>query len=409
MAVLRILEQTFIFAKRHLLILAGNAGKQHSAESMKKRIPDSAFIHIFALLHAATALLCRAFGLQDDLMLTVLTMSLIIILCFRMRLGTLFMAIAILVSNVAGYFLGALTAHLIGLFTTQSLVIYPLSTLLTTEILGWVMYGFGVLLKDKFKAKEDTGLFWLMFALVLIIVARLVLILPLGDEAQRTDAINIILNYFFSCTCLVCIAVYALRQRRLAEEAHERENRAQYRYMSLKQQVNPHFLFNSLNSLDYLINERPASEASAYTHKLSDIYRYMLRSEDESLVSLRDELSFVRKYCDLLKLRFPEGLEISIRVNEQDLSRCVVPCCVQLLVENATKHNAVRADNPLRISIVSNGKVVRTSNNLCPKVGRPSSTGLGLEYIRTQYRDLTKRSVLVEKTATDFIVEIPLI
>ncbi len=376
---------------------------------MNKRVPDTIFIHIFALLHAATALGCRAFGLQDDLMLTVLTMSLIIILCFRMRLGSKFMVVAILLSNFAGYFLGMLTAHMVEVFTADALVIYPVSTFLTTEILGWSMYGLGILLKDKVKAKEDTGILWLMVALVLIIVVRLVLIMPLSDVAQRKDSINIILNYFFSCTCLICIAVYAMRYRRMADEAREGENLAQYRYMSLKQQVNPHFLFNLLNSLDYLINEESMEEASAYTRKLADIYRYMIRSEEETLATLRDEMAFVHKYADLLKLRFPEGLEISASIPEEDMNRKVAPCCVQLLVENATKHNAVRAGHPLKVEIISNGKVLRVRNNLQPKLGRPSSTGLGLKYIRTRYEDIAHRKILVEKTSEDFIVELPLL
>lgn len=376
-----------------------------------KSAKDTLFIHIFAILHAVTAFCCRVYGLQDDLMLTTLTMSLIIILCFRLRLGTNFMAAAIVVSNLAGYLLGLLTSKGLGLFTANPMFVYPISTFVTTELLGWTMYIVGKFLKSHTKKTEETSMLWLLVAFVVILVARLALIMPLSDAGQRLESVNIILNYFFSCTCLICVAAYAMRYRSIADNAKITSNLAQYRYMSLKQQVNPHFLFNSLNSLDCLIQENATEDASRYTHQLADIYRYMLRSGDETMLPLRDEMSFVEKYTDLLRLRFAESFEIEIDIPDEDMKRRVVPCSIQLLVENATKHNAVSPSKPLHISIHSDGDSIIVTNNLIPKIGNSSSpsTGLGLKYIKTRYEDLSEREITVRKTADEYFVQLPLL
>ncbi len=397
MLILRFSSQSAIFAK--------------TPHEEMKAAKDTIFIHIFAILHAVTAFFCRAYGLQDELMLTTLTMSLIIILCFRLRLGTNFMAAAIVVSNLAGYLLGVLISKGLWLFTANPLFVYPISTFVTTELLGWTMYAVGKFLKSHTKKTEDTSMLWLLIAFVVILVARFALILPLSDAGQRRESVNIILNYFFSCTCLICVAVYAMRYRRIADKAKINSNLAQYRYMSLKQQVNPHFLFNSLNALDCLIQENATEEASRYTHKLANIYRYMLRSGDETTLPLREEMSFVEKYTDLLRLRFPEGFEIHIDISEEDMKRKVVPCSIQLLVENATKHNAVSPSTPLRISIHSDGDSISITNNLIPKIGNYSSpsTGLGLKYIKTRYEDLSSREITTRKTTDEYFVQLPLL
>lgn len=376
-----------------------------------KAAKDTIFIHIFAILHAITAFCCRAYGLQDDLMLTTLTMSLIIILCFRLRLGTSFMAAAIVVSNLAGYLLGLLTSKGVGLFTADPKLVYPISTFATTELLGWTMFVVGRFFKRRTQNTEDTSMLWLLIAFVVILIARLALIMPLSDAGQRLESVNIILNYFFSCICLICVAAYAMRYRSIADQAKITSNLAQYRYMSLKQQVNPHFLFNSLNSLDCLIQENATEDASRYTHKLADIYRYMLRSGDETLLPLRDEMSFVGKYTDMLRLRFAEGFEIEIDIPDEDLKRKVVPCSIQLLVENATKHNAVSPSNPLHISIRSDRDSITVTNRLIPKIGNSTSpsTGLGLKYIRTRYEDLSARKITVRKTDDEYFVQLPLL
>ena len=184
---------------------------------------------------------------------------------------------------------------------------------------------------------------------------------------------------------------------------------AQYRYQKLKRQVDPHFLFNSLNVLDCLVWEDSKEQASTYIHKLAGIYRYMIRSEDDELVQLRDELTFVEMYVDLLKVRFPEGIDVTVDIPEKDQARFVLPCSIQLLIENATKHNVVGGEKPLVISIKSDGRQVRVSNNIVPKVTHSQSIGLGHKYIRQQYLDISGKEIRIEKTEEEYAVTLPLL
>ena len=189
----------------------------------------------------------------------------------------------------------------------------------------------------------------------------------------------------------------------------EKANMAQYRYLKLKRQVNPHFLFNSLNILDCLICEEQTEKASTYTHKLAGIYRYMIKSEDEEVVTLRDELTFAQLYIDLLKVRFPEGFDVIIDVPEDKMARFVPPCSIQLLIENATKHNAVNTETPLIVHVKAEGEHVMVSNNIVPKVTKSQSTGLGQKYIRQLYMDMSGKSIDIRHTEQEYCVTLPLL
>ena len=193
------------------------------------------------------------------------------------------------------------------------------------------------------------------------------------------------------------------------QSEREKSNMAQYRYLKLKRQVNPHFLFNSLNILDCMVCEEKTEQSSTYIHKLAGIYRYMIMSEEEQVVTLREELEFVEKYVDLLKVRFPEGLEVNIEVPEEQMARYVLPCSIQLLIENATKHNAVTPDNPLVIEVKSDEENISVSNNLIPKVTKAPSTGLGQTYIRQLYADLSGKQIDIAQTDKSYCVTLPLI
>ena len=378
-----------------------------------KKISDVWLIHGFALLHAAVALGCRLAGLADDMMLTLLTMVLVVLLCFRCKVSGMMMAVSVVVVNVVGVLLGRGTSALFSQLFSSPLAIYPLSTFVSTEIIGW-----GMLFVARWYARAHpaspeasvSSLKWLLIAFVAILVTRLALLLLVSErwEGQNT-AITILLDYSLTLAVVVVLADYALRQQRRAQAVSEQANLAQYRYHKLKQQVNPHFLFNSLNVLDYLIQEQTREDASRYTHKLAEVYRYMIKSEDETTVRLRDEMEFVSQYADLLKVRFPEGLEVQTDIPEEALSRSVVPCCVQLLVENATKHNAVQPDHPLRIRISADFESVTVTNNRIPKPRRFASTGLGLQYIRQQYKDLSGKSITVLEDEQNYTVTLPLL
>jgi len=367
----------------------------------------------FALLHAAVALGCRLGGLADEMMLTLLTMLLVVILCLRCRVDGKMMSISVLAVNVLGVLLGRGTALLFDALFDSPLVIYPLSTFVSTLVIGWGTLWAARRYAGRHAADDPeriNSLKWLLIAFGVILVTRLAIMLFFSEGLEgRNTAVSILLDYSMTIAVVVVLAAYALRLQSRAKAAAEEAALAQFRYHKLKQQVNPHFLFNSLNILDCLIQEQTPQEASRYTHKLAEVYRYLIKNEDETTVRLRDEMDFVAQYADLLKVRFPEGLEVDVDIPESAMSRSVVPCCVQLLLENATKHNAVRPDDPLRISIrvEDDGVVVR--NNRIPRLTKPASTGLGLQYIRQQYKDLAGKPVTVLDEEHAYTVILPLL
>ena len=208
---------------------------------------------------------------------------------------------------------------------------------------------------------------------------------------------------------LTYLVEYAVNIRHELGTQRERRHLAEYRYMALKNQVNPHFLFNSLNILDSIVQDGEQEEASRYIHKLAGIYRYMLQHDGEKLVRLNEEVTFVSMYYDLLKIRFPEGISVEKTIREEDLSRMVVPCTLQLLLENVTKHNAISPDAPVLIRVHTDGKYLYMENNRIPKASAPVSTGLGLPYIRRQYMDLSGQDILIDDTDDVFRVRIPLL
>ena len=379
---------------------------------MLSKSRDALIIHLFALLHAGLALGCRAIGLTDEIVLTLLTMLLVVIICLRRGMSAKFMAFSLILVNIVGFGIAKGISSLVGLASTSPLVVNPISTFLTTEIVGWGTYMIaGRLSRDgKFQVTDSSGLRWLLLAFVVVIAVRLTILLILSGGVDRENIVaSIIVDYVFSLGALIFLAENAMHINARALEDQEKARLAQYKYMSLSQQVNPHFLFNSLNILDCLVCEEKTAQASTYIHKLAGIYRYMLRIEQERLVTLRDEMDFVEQYVDLLKVRFPEGLDIYIDIPGDKMGRRVVPCSVQLLIENATKHNSISAEKTLRIDVCCQDDTVVVSNNLIPKVSTGPSTGLGLKYLLEQYRDVSGKEATVHMTDNEYTVVIPLI
>ena len=457
-----------------------------------RKLSTTWIIHIFAILHAVVALSCRLAGIEDELLLTMLTMTMALIVCTKSGLNIDLTAAAIIVMNIFGYFIGNLGADILQTFISQPYAIHALSTLATTEILGWSIVAltslFNVKRKNSSKPHDISYLSWLILAMCGIFVLRLSIVVFFSGgsiiEGDVYETSAMVFSNSFSLITLICINVlyvryarryakkwsktssllaflaftftaaflesilagagipirlsnvfnegfpllyatsllaqiavycvvyiinYALSIRSQMKEEREKANMAQYRYVKLKHQVNPHFLFNSLNILDCLICDNNTEAASAYTHKLAGIYRYMLKSEDEMVVSLRDELVFVELYADLLKERFPVGFHVETSVPEELMARFVLPCSIQLLIENATKHNAVSEEDPLVIRIEAEGESIRVTNNRVPKVSKSPSTGLGQAYIKQMYRDLSGKEVKIEETDKIYQVTLPLI
>jgi sensor histidine kinase YesM len=180
------------------------------------------------------------------------------------------------------------------------------------------------------------------------------------------------------------------------------------KYESLKSQLDPHFLFNSLNVLTSLIEENPDT-AQDFTTALSKVYRYVLEQKDKDLVSVAEELRFAKTYMSLLKMRFENALEFELPSQFLNPEAKVVPLSLQILLENCIKHNVVSEDKPLFITIreVDNSLVV--TNNFQQKQTFNSSSGVGLKNIKERYNILTHRNVVIRQSHKEFSVQIPLL
>lgn len=457
------------------------------------KVKPSGIVHIFAALHAVVTILCRAAGIGDELFLTILTMTMIILVCLRKSLNLEFTTVIIIVINVIGYILGTAGANLIELLFESELAIHAISTALTTELLGWGTILIGDIIGRYRQTPERTKILrmpWLIAVVCIIFMFRLAIVAlsesnMISDGGLYRNTLRLLYNIPV-CIILICVNVLYIKfsRTRLSKKnsyirwavfsafiflcvlgtglavgaglpfsihplpsyhdmvelslvvlivemlfyaltyiadyvwvTHQdvkaekmKRHKAQFEYLKLKQQVNPHFLFNSLNVLDCLICENKNEDASLFVHKLAGMYRYMLKNETDTLISLRDELAFVGMYTDLLKVRFSSGFEVRTDVPEEYMSCYVVPCSIQMLVENALKHNRVYPGSPLYIDMVAKENRFIVTNTISPRMASSEeSTKVGLNYIRQQYIDLSGKDIEVNDDGKTYSVSLPLL
>jgi two-component system LytT family sensor kinase len=179
-------------------------------------------------------------------------------------------------------------------------------------------------------------------------------------------------------------------------------------FEALRTQINPHFLFNCLNALSTLVY-KDADVSAKFIGQLSNVYRYLLYNQDKRLVTLKQELEFLDSYVYLLKIRFGENIVITQNIIPENEKMFVPPAAVQMLIENAIKHNIVSSRNPLKIDIHSSNGTLEVKNNLQEKTQKEESTFIGLANIRKRYAFLIEKEVKIEKTTESFKVALPLI
>jgi hypothetical protein len=448
---------------------------------------------LFALSHFAVAVLSRSLHYHDDILLTILTIAMVVVISIRNSTRVEMVALLTLVATISGFIIGSWLWQPLAEIMSNNYLAPALSTFLITTVLGLavnyltlyvkrfrtknnvlssyirnvVLIAVGILLLRLSYAlmirsgvyTEGTLLSHVMatmentWALLTLLAGNIMLVMrtPLqsGDEKNRRRTLTsqliisiltlpvvaaLLIHYdvphfdavkndpvdfvrALSAALMIDIVVVAvciliristISQRELREE-RELKHRTEYQYERLKQQINPHFLFNSLGILDYLVQEHETERASSFIRKLANIYRYMLKNDNKPLVKLSEEMDFTRMYIDLLKERFTEGMVVEIDIERELHDRYIVPCAVQLLVENATKHNIVSAEQPLTINITTEEGMLVVRNRLQLRTHGQPSTRLGLENIRRQYQDITRRDISVEKTDSEFIVKLPIV
>lgn len=222
-------------------------------------------------------------------------------------------------------------------------------------------------------------------------------------------------NYIFPIvvTFIVTLSLYAFHFYKAYQENKVKEQKiiagtANAKFESLKNQIDPHFLFNSLNVLSSLIEENPEN-AQRFTTSLSKIYRYVLEQKDKELVFVEEELSFAKTYMNLLKMRFENSLTYELPLENINPEAKVVPLSLQLLLENTVKHNVVSEQRPLHIKIyIENGYLI-IENNLQKKEVLQDRKGVGLENIINRYAIISKKRMIIEQSPTIFRVKLPIL
>ena len=204
-------------------------------------------------------------------------------------------------------------------------------------------------------------------------------------------------------TIYEAMSFYLQLQIAVAEKAILERQQVQSQLEGLRNQVNPHFLFNSLNTLVYLIPENP-EKATNFVQKLSKVYRYLLENRDASVIPLQEELDYLSAYIYLVKERFGDNLQVEIGDLSAIQNAPTIPLTLQMLFENAIKHNIISAEKPLKVEVFYENKHLVVRNNLQLKNQVMDSTGVGLENIRERYRLLLHSEVKVVVTDEDYTV-----
>ncbi|HEV7332816.1 MAG TPA: histidine kinase [Flavisolibacter sp.] len=205
------------------------------------------------------------------------------------------------------------------------------------------------------------------------------------------------------------LLVFMEALRRATQEAEQlKKVNVMMQLESLKNQVKPHFLFNSLNTLTGLV-EKDTPRAVKFIAELSKVYRYLLQSNEKELIQLSQELTFTEAYFFLLQTRFGEGIHLAVEVEEKYLTHFIPPLTLQMLLENAVKHNQVSARKPLLVTIKAEGEELVVANNFQPKRSVATSNGMGLTNIAAKYKLLNQPDVVILSEEEQFTVRVPLI
>jgi len=283
----------------------------------------------------------------------------------------------------------------------------------------WFIHHYFILHSFKHTGNITKGIISNIFAICIILFIDYLAIAfsgrPLLNDAPEFDTIqNIMIN--FTRTAFVSVFIYIIiyniqinitLQKSKLENELLKQAQLKAQLLSLQQQVSPHFLFNSLSTLKTIA---PDHETKNYVIQLANVYRYLLNFNEHHLASVKDEIAFMKSYLYILQERFEQALQISIDVPVEFLSYYIPPLSLQLLIENAIKHNIISPEQPLLIRIYTDQTPALTiENSYQPKLSVEESTGKGLQNIKDRYLLLVDKQIEVCKTDNLFKVILPLL
>ena len=228
---------------------------------------------------------------------------------------------------------------------------------------------------------------------------------PLKLTLIYTSLINLLFHL------LNVVSEYQKEYLKKEKEAEELKNmHAQAELEAIKQQINPHFLFNNLNVLSGLVMQQ-SNNANSFIEAFSKVYMHVLTNHKKELIELRNELEFIQPYSYLLQQRFSEGLKLEIEIPEKYYGHYIIPAALQMLIENAIKHNVLSKKKPLHVKVYANGNnTISVINNLQPKIiPEVPSSHIGLSNIRKRYELIAGKDIDIIKNEETFAVSLPLI
>ncbi len=227
------------------------------------------------------------------------------------------------------------------------------------------------------------------------------------DHWKLLTAFGFRVNLFLNCVNAIVFFMNRLKKAQLETEQLKKQT-IEARFEALRNQINPHFLFNCFNVLSTLVH-KDADASSTFIAELSNVYRYLLYNQENKIVPLKEELAFLDSYTYLLRTRFNENLLIENRISDTSDKIMVAPSTLQMLIENAIKHNVASRKSPLTIVLEREDDYILVSNTLHKKEIKEESTRIGLKNVVNRYKLLTDRPVIVEEIQTHFMVKIPVL
>jgi LytS/YehU family sensor histidine kinase len=294
--------------------------------------------------------------------------------------------------------------------------------LLITNIVAFLMFTLNFFILKPVEKHAKLKLFNIILAIVLTVISVFILnhflysvknmLDPLGPSPGRHRDEFGYTNFFVSAFVVGCVLIIRLifqKQTIVLENEKLRREALQNQFESLKNQLSPHFLFNSMTALKTLIKEAPEA-AQNYINSLSKALRYTLQSNEKRLVTLKEEMDFMESYLFLIRMRFSTNLTVNTNINERNFLYKLPPLTIQTLVENAIKHNEISKRKPLRINILTTeNESLIVVNDIQKKITEEEGTGIGLTNLSKQFQLLIGKEITISHENNQFSVEVPLI
>ncbi len=251
----------------------------------------------------------------------------------------------------------------------------------------------------------------ILSSVIIYVIGHLWLAYPLNELIANGKLALLLafrINLFLHCINAIVFFFNSAKEKELEAEALKR-TQIQAQLQQIRTQINPHFLFNNLNVLASLIMNK-SEDANTFVENFSEVYRYILKNQEKELVNISSELAFIKPYIFLLEKRFGSGIRFTVNIHQENLhQQYLVPVALQMIIENAIKHNVTSAQKPLHISLQLSDDYLIVKNNLQPKNNVENSSKIGLKNINLRYKTISEKEIIIKQDTTYFEVRLPVL